>query len=207
MPTLMALPPEIKDIIYSQLIKWDKRNIACAFLFSAHLNCYIPRHLLLISQAFSTELIYVFSRSLKLSVELSPIHCQLDMLFKGLPSMVVSSIRELFVHIKRTTSAESMLYWQYKCRILQETHISGQITFLLEELDLISMTKLDIKVDIAKADTTNDILRTICFASSIKEFDASLRRDKWNSVSYQELTAVVEKKQRSTNVKLKLCYQ
>lgn len=202
----MLLPIEIRDNIYLYLIKWGKRHLNHTCLYSTSINCHIPAGLLLISKTFSSEILYTLSFWLKVSMTLSSVFFHMPLLFESLTVVFRTTTRELFVHIKRTTSAECMRHRPYRCASFPESHVSKQLIFLSEDLDFPILTKLQVRIDISRDYITKNVLSNISSIWSVEDIDMDVKHDKWNNMPYQKLDKRLQRGGRTICITAMLCY-
>jgi len=203
---LMLFPAEIRNNIYQHLIKWGRQYLNHAYLFSTYINCYVPVCLLLVNKTFSSELLYIFSSSLKLSLSLSSVFYHVPSLLNNLPSIIRTSTRELYVHIRKTTSAECMLHWHFRCNAFPESLVTKQAIFLLRDVDFSLLSQVQLNIDVPKDYRTNRVMYNICSLWPMEEIDTSIRYDKWHGLLYQKVEMCLHKNSKKVKVIAMVCY-
>jgi hypothetical protein len=203
-PFFSSLPPEIRGLIYEHLISWQTKRVTSNNVPSTtvEVNCSIPTSFLLVSKAFSDELLVITMVLRDVRVDAGSVYDSLEDFVALWPHIVAYRTFRLSMHICNTLDVGYRMRWKRQYLHTPERFTFDKVIFLVNESLAGTLNVLNITMDLPELEPAQTMLQGIIDSVAEGKAEITSHRDRWNGYLCQSVEFARKRKQGQLLVKL-----
>ncbi|KAH8701173.1 hypothetical protein GQ44DRAFT_733105 [Phaeosphaeriaceae sp. PMI808] len=160
---------------------------------AVEVNCSIPTPYLLISKAFSNELLCTLALRQEVRVDAGSVYDSLNDMVALWAYVPARRTCRLSVHIRNTLDLGYRTHWkrQYRCGLCDGTY--EKVMFFINALSSSAVNALGITLDLPELQPAKNVLQPIINTVAGGEADIVLYKDRWNGFICQKVVFAIKK--------------